>query len=184
MTRQVVPVTMIASKASPGHNKTICVNASFIAYGLPVGHIRVIHRSGARALLRGPKELVCDIKYGRSGYVMCFTASVLYALNMINMSSMNPSRFWPAASGDIVVAGVPTGDLFIWTLQLKEDGEIESKEVFSGTAYSGALERNGFSLRLSLVGKTLFVASAPKELSIFELQENGSVKHGMSRVVG
>lgn len=59
---QVLPVTMIASKASPGHNKTIAVNEAYIAYGLPAGHVRVIHRSGARALLRGPKQLLCDIR--------------------------------------------------------------------------------------------------------------------------
>ena len=53
---------MIASKASPGHNKTIAVNEAYIAYGLPAGHVRVIHRSGARALLRGPKQLLCDIR--------------------------------------------------------------------------------------------------------------------------
>ena len=69
---------------------------------------------------------------------------------------------------------MPTGHVFVWRLSLKEDGEVESEELYGASPASSPVD--GFAIRLAAVGQTLFVAAAPKELCALALTDGGAVE--------
>ena len=72
------------------------------------------------------------------------------------------------------MAAVPSGHIFVWRLSLKEDGEVESEELYGASPASSPVD--GFAVRLAAIGQTLFVAAAPKELCALALTDGGAVE--------